>query len=148
MDYANDSKAAGAAVPVAAEDGAFPENYWTIGEMARRYDVSLRTLRFYEDRGLIAPLRHGTTRFYDERCRGRLERIISAKKLVFTLSRIYKMVQAGGDIEIADTLAPGEIAAQINVLERQKADLDRAILDLRAAHSRAVPDLPALSRAG
>lgn len=147
MNYANDSKAAGAALPMAAEDGVFPENYWTIGEMARHYDVSLRTLRFYEDRGLIGPLRHGTTRFYDERCRSRLERIISAKKLGFTLSRIYKMVQAGGDIEIADTLAPAEIAAQISVLERQKADLDRAIIDLRAAHSRVVPDVPALSRA-
>jgi len=37
---------------------------WTIGEMARDFRVSLRTLRFYEDRGLLHPRRNGTSRLY------------------------------------------------------------------------------------
>ena len=121
--------------PNAGSD-VFSKDYWTIGEMSRRYDVSLRTLRFYEDRGLIAPLRHGSTRFYGVECRRRLDNVLRAKKLGFTLSRISKMLKTGGELVIADTLAPGEIVAQISALERQKADLDQAILDLRAAHSR------------
>ena len=134
--------------PAASEEGGFANDYWTIGEVSRRYEVTLRTLRFYEDRGLISPLRHGATRFCDERSRQRLERVIRAKKLGFTLTRIYRMLQSDGDLEIADTLAPGEIAAQIVVLERQKADLDKAITDLRAAHARFAGDARPLARTG
>lgn len=138
MNYAMDSRKAATSPPSQQEIIDFSKDYWTIGEMARRYDVSLRTLRFYEDRGLITPLRHGSTRFYDERCRQRLERVLKAKKLGFTLSRIYRLFQknGAGDVDIAEALAPAEIAAQITALERQKADLDKAIGDLRAVHER------------
>lgn len=131
-----------------AEASSFAKDYWTIGEMSRHFDVSLRTLRFYEDRRLIAPLRHGATRFYGAECRQQLERILRAKKLGFTLTRIHKMLQSGGDHGVAETLAPGEIVAQISVLERQKADLDQAITDLRAAHARFAAGTPSLARAG
>lgn len=147
MNYRTDFKEVPDA-PAASADGGFPKDYWTIGEVSRRYDVTLRTLRFYEDRGLIAPLRHGATRFYDERSRQRLERIIKVKKLGFTLSRIYRMLQTDDELEIADTLAPAEIAAQIVVLERQKADLDKAIMDLRAAHARFAGGAQPLARTG
>jgi DNA-binding transcriptional MerR regulator len=119
-----------------SEPDAFSKDYWTIGDMARHFEVSLRTLRFYEDRGMISPLRHGSTRFYGAECRRRVNSILRAKKLGFTLSRINSMLQTGGELVIAETLAPGEIVAQISALERQKADLDQAIMDLRAAHAR------------
>jgi DNA-binding transcriptional MerR regulator len=38
------------------------ERTWTIGELAEEFDTTLRTIRFYEDRGLLAPERQGTTR--------------------------------------------------------------------------------------
>ena len=41
------------------------DRLFTIGDMARAYRVTLRALRFYEDRGLIRPIRHGVSRFYD-----------------------------------------------------------------------------------
>jgi DNA-binding transcriptional MerR regulator len=106
--------------------------------MARRYGLSLRALRFYEDRGLIRPLRHGTARLYDARCRGRLEKVLKAKRLGFTLGRIYEMMPRieSNDSEIEQTLAPAEIVAQIASLERQKNELDTAILALRAAHEK------------
>jgi DNA-binding transcriptional MerR regulator len=138
-----------AAVDTRHPDGErFSRDYWTISEMARQHGVSLRTLRFYEDRGLIAPLRHGATRFYGPECRQKLERILRAKKLGFTLSRIQTMLQRGGEASVAETLAPGEIVAQISALERQKADLDQAIMDLRAAHARFTGEGPAMARAG
>ncbi len=147
MNHHSDFNAAG---DVARETGGdhFSKDYWTIGEMARRYEVSLRTLRFYEDRGLITPLRHGSTRFYGTDCRRKLDQVIRAKKLGFTLTRISKMLQSGGDIGVAETLAPGEIVAQISVLERQKADLDQAIMDLRMAQARFAGDGQAMARAG
>ena len=51
----------------------------SISDMARLYDVSLRTLRFYEDRGLLAPRREGTARFYDANDRIRLQLILKGK---------------------------------------------------------------------
>ena len=106
--------------------------------MARHFDVSLRTLRFYEDRGLLHPLRHGSVRFYDSRSRRRLQTILNAKKLGFTLSRIAALVENEADAElgIASVLAPDELEAQIATLVRQRADLDTAIVELRTAHDR------------
>lgn len=131
-----------------SDGGRYSKDYWTIGEMSRHYDVSLRTLRFYEDRGLIAPLRHGATRFYGVECRRKLDRILRAKKFGFTLTRIHKMLQTDDDLGVAETLAPGEIVAQITVLERQKADLDQAIMDLRSAHARFAGESQLRARAG
>ncbi|MDB5569989.1 MAG: zntR [Hyphomicrobiales bacterium] len=114
------------------------DDYWCIGDVSRRYDVSLRTLRFYEDRGLIKPLRHGTARLYDSACRARIEKILKAKRLGFTLGRIHGLLMRldEPDSELEQTLAPAEITAQIESLERQRTELDHAIESLRSAHQR------------
>ncbi|HEY8579482.1 MAG TPA: MerR family transcriptional regulator [Beijerinckiaceae bacterium] len=105
--------------------------------MARRYDLSLRALRFYEDRGLIKPLRHGTTRLYDADCRARLEKVLKAKRLGFTLGRIYDLLKkADAAEELERALDPSEVESQIAALEKQKVDLDQAIASLRAVHLR------------
>lgn len=131
--------------PVDASDTSslvaeFTKDCWTVGDMARHFGVSLRTLRFYEDRGLLHPLRHGSARFYDSRSRKRLQTILNAKKLGFTLSRIAALVEneAGGDLGIASVLSPDELEAQIATLVRQRADLDTAIVELRTARDRLV----------
>ncbi|MDP2356018.1 MAG: MerR family transcriptional regulator [Beijerinckiaceae bacterium] len=130
------------------ETDRFSKEYWTIGQMAGHFDVSLRTLRFYEDRGLISPLRHGATRFYGAECRRTLERVLRAKKLGFTLARIQRLLLNNAEAGIAESLAPGEIAAQLSVLERQKANLDQAIMDLRAAHAHVGGEGQLMARAG
>ena len=62
--------------------------------------------------------------------------MIKAKRLGFTLGRIFEMMPRieSSETEIEQTLAPAELVAQIASLERQKSDLDSAILALRAAH--------------
>jgi DNA-binding transcriptional MerR regulator len=107
----------------------------TIGDMARLYGLTLRALRFYEDRGLIAPLRHGTTRFYDATARSRVETILRGKHLGFTLAQIRAMLarNASGGSAALD-IAPGEMEAQILRLERKRDDLDDAITELRRTH--------------
>ena len=67
----------------------------TIGEMAREYGVTLRTLRFYEDRNLIHPRRAGNARYYGGPDRVRLEMILKGKRLGFTLAEISELI--GGE---------------------------------------------------
>ena len=65
---------------------------FTISQMSRLCGVSLRTLRFYEDRGLIRPRREGNARFYRAADRVRMEMILRGKKLGFTLTEINDLI--------------------------------------------------------
>ena len=65
---------------------------YTIGDLAREFGVTLRTLRFYEDKGLLSPRREGRARIYDSRNRSRLSIILKAKQLGFTLDEIQDLV--------------------------------------------------------
>jgi len=122
----------------------------TIGDMARTYGVSLRTLRFYEDRGLLRPFRNGTTRLYDGRARLRLQMILKGKQLGFTLSEIREMLSAKGDDGVPEfelALQPEQVLSQISMLQRQRDALDRSIEELKATQERlaaaAKPGAPA-----
>ena len=111
----------------------------TIGEMARAYGVTLRALRFYEDRGLIQPIRNGTSRFYDAVTRKRLELILKGKQLGFTLSEIRDLLSNHAEEPIPSlelSLDAGQVLAQIDMLERQREGIDRAIEELRETHRR------------
>ena len=116
----------------------------TIGEMARTFSVSLRTLRFYEDKGLLVPRREGTTRFYGPRDQARLEKILHGKNLGFTLTEIGDML-VGSDRQPSAKhleLKPEQIKSQIAHLERQKTSIEGAILALRTAQQTRVRSRP------
>jgi DNA-binding transcriptional MerR regulator len=120
--------------------GHHEDRLWTIGDLARDFGISLRALRFYEDRGLLRPRRRGAVRCYSDGDRDRLRMILRAKQLGFTLTEIHDMLAARPPdattpgLEL--TLPPDQIVAQISHLERRRQELDRAILDLRASHRR------------
>lgn len=133
--------------PLRSGGEAAHKGEYTISDLARRYDVSLRTLRFYEDKGLLHPRRQGTARFYDAGDRIRLELILKGKKLGFTLAEIDELIASRAkqgqaavpEAETADltvSLDRAQIAAQIAHLERQRDELDSAIDELRRAHGR------------
>ncbi len=120
---------------------------YTISDLARLYDVSLRTLRFYEDKGLLHPRRQGTARFYKPSDRIRLELILKGKRLGFTLSEISHLIASNEKrteareptTETSDltvSLDRHQIQAQIAYLERQREELDSAIAELREASAR------------
>src|SRR6202163_4102109 len=67
---------------------------FTIGELARDFGVTLRALRFYENKGLISPQRDGLSRLYSQGDRTRLALILKGKKLGFTLGEIRQMIAA------------------------------------------------------
>ena len=109
----------------------------TIGEMAAQFGVSLRTLRFYEDRKLLRPRREGTTRIYGPGDSLRLQMILKGKQLGFTLTEIGELIgtrDASNDFE--QTLQPQQILMQIDHLERQRREIDDAIERLRATQAR------------
>jgi DNA-binding transcriptional MerR regulator len=105
----------------------------SIGDMAKIYGVTLRALRFYEDRGLLQPIREGTSRLYDAHARQRLVLILKGKQLGFTLSEIGELIANQAD-SLSDPDLPldeGQIAAQLELLQRQRDELERAISELK-----------------
>ena len=106
---------------------------FTIGELAEEFGVTHRALRFYEDKGLISPARHGTTRLYSRRDRARLRLVILGKKVGFPLADIREMLELYDLKEgKADQLqvALRRFNEQIGMLRRQKQDIEQAIAEL------------------
>jgi len=111
----------------------------TIGEVARLYGVTLRALRFYEQRGLLTPIRRGGARFYDDAQKLRLQMILKGKHLGFTLSEITDLLAAetGHKQESSEfTLDEKMVLSQLRHLEERRSDLDQAIAELRAVHKK------------
>ena len=99
---------------------------WTITELAEEYAVTLRTLRHYEEIGLLSPERRGTTRVFHHRDRIRLELILRGRRLGFSLPEIATIVNMYDD-------QPGE-AGQLEYLldqiEVRRADLAQRRIDI------------------
>lgn len=108
--------------------------FFTIGDLAREFGVTLRALRFYEDKGLLAPRREGLTRLYSAAERARLAIILKGKKLGFTLAEIKAMValREGGVVPAGGlALTREKCAEQLALLEQQKIEIEEAIGELR-----------------
>jgi DNA-binding transcriptional MerR regulator len=108
---------------------------YTIGDLAREFGVTLRTLRFYEDRGLLSPRREGLSRIYDARDRDRLSVILKGKQLGFTLTEIRAMLAEerrpdGSMLNL--NLSVEQIEDQIEHLEAQKTEIEQALAELRS----------------
>ena len=88
-------------------------------ELAQELGVSARTLRFYEDKGLIAPQRAGSTRVYTHRDRARLILILRGKRLGFSLREIKKYV----DLYDADVTQTTQLRVLLDAVEARIADL-------------------------
>jgi DNA-binding transcriptional MerR regulator len=121
----------------AANNNALPANsaddYERIGELARQYGVTLRTLRFYEDKGLLAPHRDGTTRLYTRRDVARLKLILLGRKVGFSLrevKQILDLYDPNGSNTKQLKLALDKSEKQLVRLEKQRADIDEAIVEL------------------
>jgi DNA-binding transcriptional MerR regulator len=111
--------------------------FFTIGELAQEFGLTLRALRFYEDKGLIAPQRRGVTRLYSPQDRDRIALIVKGKNLGFTLSEIRDLIAAeeGRSEASSLNLSRERCLEQINVLEKQRHQLDSALAELRRVYS-------------
>lgn len=123
------------AIGAKAEDAPEGAKYYTIGDLAREFGVTLRTLRFYEDRGLLSPRRDGTARIYDARDRERLSVILKGKQLGFTLTEIRAMLaeeRSGNGPAMNLKLSLDQVEDQIQHLEQQKKEIEEALAELQA----------------
>src|SRR5690606_16507275 len=75
------------------QDAGSMREYYTITELTREFDISTRTLRFYEDEGLIAPVRRGRTRLFRPSDRQLIRQILRGKRLGFAIAEIREIVQ-------------------------------------------------------
>jgi|SRR4051794_40007417 DNA-binding transcriptional MerR regulator len=109
---------------------------FTIGELSREFGVTLRALRFYENKGLISPHRDGLNRLYSQGDRTRLALILKGKKLGFTLGEIRQMIAAEETTDRdALTLSREKCLEQINLLERQKTEIEEGLRELQQIYS-------------
>ena len=107
---------------------------FTITDLSRAFDVTARTLRFYEDEGLIHPERRGATRLYSRADRARLQWILRGRAAGFSLSDIRELLDlyAPGDArreQLAATLA--KCSAHIAQLELQRAAIEESIREIK-----------------
>lgn len=132
---ASTQEARTAASPAETEaDGEF-----SISDLARDFGVTLRTLRFYESRGLLAPARSGMTRIYSARDRARLALILKGKQLGFTLTEIRAMLaedRLSDGIAANLNLSLDQVEDQISHLEQQKTEIEEALVELKACRAR------------
>jgi len=110
---------------------------YTIGELSREYGVTLRALRFYENKGLITPQRDGLNRLYSDKDRNRLALILKGKRLGFTLGEIRQMiaVEEGQADSNALTLSREKCLEQIELLQRQKGEIEEGLVELRRIYA-------------
>jgi DNA-binding transcriptional MerR regulator len=106
---------------------------FTIGDLSREFGVTLRTLRFYEDRNLLRPRRQGQNRIYSRRDRARLKLVLMGKKVGFSLGEIKDMLDLYDlkDGQVTQLrVALDRFAKQIALLRQQKQDVEQAIEEL------------------
>jgi DNA-binding transcriptional MerR regulator len=120
--------------------------HYSIGDLAREFNVTLRALRFYESKGLLNPRREGNLRLYTTKDRETLAQILKGKQLGFTLSEIRGLITnddpSYGSMGLK--LSREQCVEQIKLLEQQKKDIEDAIAELRRTYT----DLYTQTKAG
>ncbi|MEJ5217626.1 MerR family DNA-binding transcriptional regulator [Cognatishimia sp. D5M38] len=111
------------------------EDTLTIRQMCDAFDVTPRTLRFYEAKELLFPIRDGQKRLFTRRDRARLKLILRGKRFGFSLEEIRQLLNLYdvGDQQQTQYERTYEIAkGHLEGMERQREELDEAIADLKA----------------
>jgi DNA-binding transcriptional MerR regulator len=121
---------------------------WTISELAEEFGLTLRTVRHYEDVGLLSPERRGTTRLFHARDRTRLRLILRGKRLGFSLPEIRTIVnmydeQPGEAGQLQYLL--DQIAVRRTELDQLRRDIDETLVELAHVETRCREDLGALA---
>lgn len=124
-----------------------PERTFTIRQLCLEFGATARALRFYEDRGLLAPARDGLNRVYGPRDRARLGLIMQGKRLGFSLADLRELLdlydeEDGGAAQMAASLP--KFRERIAALHMQRDDIDRALATLETGVARLEAKLAAV----
>lgn len=121
----------------------------TIREMCDAFDVTPRTLRFYESKELLFPIREGHKRLFTRRDRARLKLILRGKRFGFSLEEIRQLLDLyyRGDQQATQLAATLEIARdRLADMERQRDELNAAIGDMKSQMTLVEDMLSSVSR--
>lgn len=106
---------------------AEPGSY-SISDLAREFDITTRTIRFYEDKGLLSPARRGQTRVYSPEDRVRLMLILRGKRLGFSLDESREIIDmydpAHGNVE--------QLHRLLQYIEQKRAQLQQQLRDIHS----------------
>lgn len=108
-------------------DKANQANY-SIGELSKEFDITTRSIRFYEDQGLLAPTRKGQTRIYNQRDKVRLKLILRGKRLGFSLAETGCLFE----LYDADKSSAKQLSSMMELIAQKKNDLKQQFDDINA----------------
>ncbi len=125
-----------------------PSPSYTITDLARELDITTRTIRFYEDKGLLRPARDGLKRIYSRADRTRLKLVLRGKRLGWPLDEIRKMIELydipGGEAQQL-TMMIDRIDTSRQTLLQQRDDIELALREFDEIEARCQSQLQALS---
>ena len=118
--------------------------YFTITELTREFNVSTRTIRFYEDEGLVKPIRRGRTRLFRHSDRVLLKQILRGRRLGFSIAEIREIIEvykAPSGEEGQIRLMLDRIREKRQELEHKRQDIDESISEMDAAEESCIERL-------
>ncbi|MGL4795906.1 MAG: MerR family transcriptional regulator [Aeromonas jandaei] len=123
---------------------------YSISELAHEFDVTPRTIRYYEDEGLLTPQREGQTRIYSHKDKIRLKLTLRGKRLGFSLAEIRELF----DMYDTDKSSKNQLNSMIKLIESKRSalhqqleDIQMVMAELEAAEQRCVNSLNNLKSA-
>lgn len=100
---------------------------YSISELAKEFDITTRSIRFYEDQGLLAPTRNGQTRIYSHRDRVRLKLILRGKRLGFTLAETGRLFE----LYDTDKSSVTQLKTMLGLIDEKQAHLYQQMEDIK-----------------
>lgn len=101
---------------------------YSISELAKEFEITTRTIRFYEQKGLLSPKREGQTRIYSPKDRVRLMLTLRGKRLGFTLDESKQL------FDMYDSTNQGnekQLLYMLGILAKKRADMEQQLKDIQ-----------------
>jgi len=101
---------------------------YSISDLSKEFDITTRSIRFYEDQGLLSPARKGQTRIYNQRDKVRLKLILRGKRLGFSLAETGRLFE----LYDVDKTSATQLSSIITLIQNKKDDLKQQLDDISA----------------
>ncbi|MDF0532924.1 MerR family DNA-binding transcriptional regulator [Shewanella yunxiaonensis] len=104
-----------------------PQTTYSISDLSREFDITTRSIRFYEDQGLLKPKRRGQTRIYSLKDKVRLKLILRGKRLGFSLAETRRLFE----LYDADKSSVSQLSTMLELIEEKKTSLQQQMDDIK-----------------
>ena len=101
---------------------------YSISDLSKEFDITTRSIRFYEDQGLLSPARKGQTRIYNQRDKVRLKLILRGKRLGFSLAETGRLFE----LYDVDKTSATQLNSIMTLITNKKNDLKQQLEDINA----------------